>query len=202
MAKHFSENERQIIKKRLLSEGKELFEKYGVKKTSVDQIIEKVGIAKGSFYNFYSSKESMLFDLLMNIEMEIHKEEMNCLNKLIIEYEFPDAMRKIILKLLSIIENEPLLLMSKDPRLIQGIWSKISEEEKERSILQDENRVNDYINVANQAGYKLASSIKVFEASLKSFFFVYINQNMIGESCNEALELMIKAIFEKIFIKG
>ena len=77
MERHFSENEKQLIKKRLLVEGKDLFENCGIKKTSVDKIVEKVGIAKGSFYNFYASKESMVYDLIMNIEIKMHKDEMD-----------------------------------------------------------------------------------------------------------------------------
>lgn len=202
MARRFSETEKQTIKKKLLNEGKVLLEKYGVKKTSVDKIVEKVGIAKGSFYNFYPSKESMVFDIVMDIETEIHEEEMNNLHTFLAEYEFPEAMKHTVLKSLGFMQNEPLLLIVNDPQLIQEIWSKSSEQQKERSTRQNQNRVTDFIQAAKQKGYRLTVSATVFEASLMSFFLIYINQNMVGESGHEALELMIKATFGKIFVKG
>ncbi|MCR4672173.1 MAG: TetR/AcrR family transcriptional regulator [Lachnospiraceae bacterium] len=45
----------------------EMFEKYGVNKTNISDITYKVGIAKGSFYNFFASKGDLL--------MEIYSEE-------------------------------------------------------------------------------------------------------------------------------
>ncbi|SFH28916.1 transcriptional regulator, TetR family [Desulfotomaculum arcticum] len=202
MARHFSETEKQTIKKKLLHEGKVLLEKYGVKKTSVDKIVEKVGIAKGSFYNFYPSKESMVFDIVLDIETEIHKEEMNNLHTFLAEYEFPEAMKHTVLKSLGFMQNEPLLLIVNDPQLIQEIWSKSSEQQKERSTRRNQNRVTDFIQAAGQKGYSLTVPATVFEASLMSFFLIYINQNMVGESGHEALELMMKATFGKIFVKG
>ncbi|MEL7568592.1 MAG: TetR/AcrR family transcriptional regulator, partial [Dehalobacterium sp.] len=184
------------------NEGKELLEKYGVKKTNIDKIVEKAGIAKGSFYNFYSSKESMVFDIIMDIEIEIHQEEMNNLHTFLTEYEFPDAMKHTVLKSLSFMQNEPLLLIVNDLQLIHEIWSKISERDKERSVHHDQSRVADFIQVAEQKGYKLTVPVSVFQASLMSFFVIYINQSMVGESGREALELMIKATFDKIFIKS
>ncbi len=193
MARHFSETEKQAIKKNLLHEGKVLLEKFGVKKTSVDKIVEKVGIAKGSFYNFYTSKESLVFDIVLDIETEIHQEEMNNLHTFLTEYEFPEAMKHTVLKSLGFMQNEPLLLIVNDPQLIQEIWSKSGERQKERSTRQNQNRVTDFIQAAKQKGYRLTVPATVFEASLMSFFLIYINQNMVGESGHEALELMMKA---------
>jgi|GEM_PF-5041765 len=200
MSRHFTEDEKQMIRLRLLNGGKKLFEEYGVKKTSVDRIVEKVGIAKGSFYNFYPSKEAMVFDIIMDMEMELHKEEMGNLHTFLTEYEFPDAMRYTVLKSLDFMESKPLLLMVNDPPLVNEIWSKISEQDKERSVRQDQSRIADFIQEAEQKGYKLTTAESVFKASLMSFFSIYINQGMVGESAAEALELIMKATLDKLFI--
>ena len=44
----------------------------GMKKTSVDQLTKAVGIAKGSFYKFYESKEMLFFAVLENIHSELY----------------------------------------------------------------------------------------------------------------------------------
>ena len=43
----------------------------GMKKTSVEQLTKAVGIAKGSFYKFYESKEVLFFAVLESIHSEL-----------------------------------------------------------------------------------------------------------------------------------
>ena len=43
-----------------------------MKKTSVDQLTKAVGIAKGSFYKFYESKEMLFFAVLEGIHSELY----------------------------------------------------------------------------------------------------------------------------------
>lgn len=201
MAKHFTEEEKQLIKKGLLKEGKKLIETYGVKKTSVDKLVEKVNIAKGSFYSFFSSKESMVFELLMDIELKLHREEIAHLYKFLEEFEYPEALKQTIWKSIEFMKEEPLLLISSDPKLIHEIWSKIGEQERMRSVRQDQERIADFIDAANKMGYKLSVPQTVFRALLMSFFLIYINKKMLGESGADALELIIKSSFENIFVK-
>ena len=59
MPKAFSEHEKETIRTQMREKGKKLFEKHGLKKTSVDEVTEAVGISKGSFYLFYGSKEEL-----------------------------------------------------------------------------------------------------------------------------------------------
>ena len=44
-----------------------------MKKTSVDQLTKAVGIAKGSFYKFYESKEMAFFAVLESIHSELYR---------------------------------------------------------------------------------------------------------------------------------
>jgi AcrR family transcriptional regulator len=74
----FSENEKEQIRQCLLTKGKELFTQYGLAKTSIDDLVQACGIAKGSFYKFFSSKEE-LFYVILNSQEEIR-------NRLIVEH--------------------------------------------------------------------------------------------------------------------
>ena len=49
----FSENEKERISNKLLTEGERLFTIHGIKKVTIDDLTEAVGIAKASFYTFY-----------------------------------------------------------------------------------------------------------------------------------------------------
>lgn len=56
----FTDYETEQLRKALLKETRHCAVTLGMKKTSVEQLTKAVGIAKGSFYRFYESKE-MLF---------------------------------------------------------------------------------------------------------------------------------------------
>jgi len=68
MAKSFTEIEKDNIRKRLISECEINWSKYGYKKTNIDELCSKSGIAKGSFYTFFDSKEKLFFEVLNGIQ--------------------------------------------------------------------------------------------------------------------------------------
>ena len=68
MPKAFSEEERATIRAQLLEKGREMLAVYGVRKTSVDDLVNAVGISKGAFYLFFNSKEEMFFQVLQDFE--------------------------------------------------------------------------------------------------------------------------------------
>lgn len=73
MAKAFSEAEKRYIKQKLKSNAKECLKRYGIKKTSVDELTRLAAISKGAFYLFYPSKELLLFEVITEFHDEIQK---------------------------------------------------------------------------------------------------------------------------------
>jgi len=71
MATAFTDKEKEVIRKKLHKAAKECLQRYGVRKTTVDQMVEMVDISKGSFYNFYSSKEMLFFTVLEEYQINI-----------------------------------------------------------------------------------------------------------------------------------
>ena len=71
MPKAFAEHEKTIIRQQLHEKGQQLFALHGLKKTSVDDLVQAVGISKGAFYLFYASKEELLLEILEHIEVEL-----------------------------------------------------------------------------------------------------------------------------------
>ena len=65
----FTEYETEQLRKALLKETRRCAVTLGMKKTSVDQLTKAVGIAKGSFYKFYESKEMLFFAVLEGIHL-------------------------------------------------------------------------------------------------------------------------------------
>lgn len=71
MATAFTAEEKEEIKRKLHAVAKECLQRYGVKKTTVDQMAAMVDISKGSFYNFYSSKEMLFFTVLEEYQIDV-----------------------------------------------------------------------------------------------------------------------------------
>jgi len=71
MATAFTDTEKEFIEKKLKEVAYDCLLKYGVRKTTVDQIVQMTGIAKGSFYKFYDSKEILFFTVLEDYKNQL-----------------------------------------------------------------------------------------------------------------------------------
>ena len=63
MGKAFSEDEKEKIKENIMNTAIELFHNNGLKSLSISELTKRVGIAQGSFYNFWKDKDSLIIDL-------------------------------------------------------------------------------------------------------------------------------------------
>ena len=73
MPRAFTEEEWGRIRGRLLEAGRERFTRYGLRKTSVEELTRAVGISKGSFYRFFVSKEALYVELLARAMPEVEE---------------------------------------------------------------------------------------------------------------------------------
>ena len=71
MARSFTKQERENIKKNLQDACKQSWTQYGYKKTSVDELCKQGGISKGAFYLFFESKEALFCEVLCSVQEQI-----------------------------------------------------------------------------------------------------------------------------------
>jgi AcrR family transcriptional regulator len=67
----FSETDRQAIRRTLREKGRELFLRYGLRKTKVSELARAAGIAKGTFYHFFDSKEELCLEIFHHEEEDL-----------------------------------------------------------------------------------------------------------------------------------
>lgn len=67
----FSDVEKSKIHTQLRHEGAKRFIVHGIRKVTIDELTNAVGISKGSFYAFYSSKEHLYIDILMSWQQKM-----------------------------------------------------------------------------------------------------------------------------------
>jgi AcrR family transcriptional regulator len=68
------------IKARIYECGKELFSSQGYKDTNVSDITKKAGIAVGTFYNYYSSKDKLFMQIFLDENVKLKKNIMQSLD--------------------------------------------------------------------------------------------------------------------------
>lgn len=68
MPKIFSDQEREIIRMKLINAGMEELENKSYRNIAVDSLAAEVGIAKGTFYNFFPSKEAYFYAVMQFVK--------------------------------------------------------------------------------------------------------------------------------------
>ena len=66
MPRAFTVEEKRRIHRKLLDAGRACFTRYGLKKTTIEDLVKLAGIAKSSFYLFFESKEALYVELMMS----------------------------------------------------------------------------------------------------------------------------------------
>ena len=102
--------DREIRRQEIIAAAQRRFEKQGYTKTAVESIIQDVGIAKGTFYYYFRSKQDILRAIVENIILELEayfssivkSEELTVMQKL---YEMFAGCKKQELIQLSIMET-------------------------------------------------------------------------------------------------
>ena len=113
MPRAFTAVEKETIRDRLMEAGRACFVRYGLKKTTIEDLVKPAGIAKASFYLFFAHKEALYVEIMMD--------------------ELPAMMNRLI---------EGSFLATDDTRealvlLIKGIAHEIQTNEFSRIMLDD-----------------------------------------------------------------
>ena len=68
MPKIFSQEDRNVLYEKMISVGLELLERKRYKYISVEEVALEVGVEKGTFYNFFPSKEVFFYQIMQRIK--------------------------------------------------------------------------------------------------------------------------------------
>lgn len=190
MGKAFDENEKDIINKSLLEKGRELFLTYGLKKTSIDDIIKAVGIAKGSFYKFYPSKEELFFTLL---EMEdlAQKEFLSTIQALDFE-----TFRGFIKQSVHEGINNSIASVLFDQSEYALLVRKLPKERLEKHMGADDAFAREITEKLAAGGVILNQPPKIISSLFRAIALLSLNKEQIGENYPQVQDLLIDYTLE------
>jgi AcrR family transcriptional regulator len=100
MTRAFTEEEKAHIQQRLLALGRTLFLSLGLKKTSLEDLTQPLGIAKSTFYLFFESKEDLYLELLMQERTRLDQQVMAA------SFDTTADLREAIIRFMHVVIDE------------------------------------------------------------------------------------------------
>ena len=178
MPKAFSDQEKATIRRQLYEKGQQLFALYGLKKTSVDDLVQAVGISKGAFYLFYGSKEELLFDILEQIEAELQTSVLTFATSA--ETNARQTVRDLLTHFLVKSDAYPLLKNFRQEDFILLV-RKLPAEKVQHQVDRDEAFITNFQSKLAQEGITMQAPPAVVANLVKSLFFIGLHRDDLGE---------------------
>ena len=188
MAGGFTEKEREEIRKSLLNSGYELSTKIGLKKMTVAMIAKNTGVAVGTFYNFYASKEEFVIAMIRETEKGFEEKMISHFSKdgTITLKKFLEVFRENFRP-----ENNILLRMKLDD------WVWLKSHVKDSTYLNRTNDLEKYeFMFTKMKGIRRDAEPGVVINFIKSIYALYQNRDTLFE---ESLQTNVDLIFDSIY---
>lgn len=195
MSRGFNEHEKQVITNSLIEQGRILFSKTGFQKTSILEITKNVGIAQGTFYKFFHSKEELYFVIL---EMEEQKIREQFLNIEVCKEDHPKKTIKTILQeMIHTIETNPLIRELYIGSNMDEMLKRLSPELLEKHFMKDSNALLTLAEKWRSLGIHVKEDPTVIAGLLRSLFVLTLHEKEIGTSVyKETMNLFIDLIVD------
>ena len=195
MPKSFSEQEREYIRQRLKEEAAKCLAQYGVRRTTVDEIVKRVNIPKGTFYLFYKSKELLLFEVIQeqqkNVNLELYQAFSDIADMELSAEKLTDMIFEFYKK-----TEKMLVLKLSDAGEIELLKRKLPQEIVDEHLQNDTDMIEKMIAIFN---VKKEVDIKVISAAFHAIYYATLHKAEIGEEqYDKALQVLIYGIVTQI----
>jgi AcrR family transcriptional regulator len=195
MPKTFSESERTYIKERLMEEAKKSLTLYGIRKTTVDDLVKRVNIPKGTFYLFYDSKERLIFDVILQFNDETQQKLIAEVSTLKDDIDH-EKLTDIVFGLYKTLDDSFMPKLIADGEL-EFYMKRLPPELSQTHAEHDDLMVEELVSLLPDMKVEDA---KVFSAALRGIFLSLLHKQDIGEEVfDEALRVMIRGVVIQMF---
>ncbi|MFI6603370.1 TetR/AcrR family transcriptional regulator [Nonomuraea sp. NPDC050536] len=192
MAVAFSAEDRARIRGELVVTGEKLFATQGLKKTSLDELVAPSGIAKGSFYAFFESKEALYAEVMVARAPMLGERLTAALDR----PPGPDALAGIMRGMVELLGADPFYrrLMER-PDELEAVTRRVGPEEIARVTPHLVTPLMDYLAAGQRAGVFTADvPPQTLIGVLRTAGLLVINRDRFGEDYEQVLETTITAL--------
>ena len=195
MPKSYSEQERAYITKRLKEEAAACMGQFGIRRTTVDEIVKRVNIPKGTFYLFYPSKELLLFDVIQEQHELVNQKLYQALSGLAETDLSADTITDVIFEFYRLTEEMPVFRLM-DSGEIELLVRKLPQEVAEAHLREDTDTIRELLSLLPA---KKEVDTDVLSAAFHAIYYATLHKKEIGEAhYGQALRLLIHGVVTQI----
>ena len=188
MPKCYLDQEREYIRKRLKEEAAACMGQYGIRRTTVDEIVKRVNIPKGTFYLFYRSKELLLFDVIQEQHELVNQKLYQAVSDLAGTEISAEKITDMIFDFYKMTENM-LVLKQLDASEVELLVHKLPREVVEEHLQDDTDTIEKLFSLLP---VKKEVDIKVISAAFHAIYYATLHKKEIGEDqYDQALWMLI-----------
>lgn len=189
----FSEQKNQMIKKDLMDEAFSCAVTIGMRKTSVEQLTKAAGIAKGSFYKFFPSKELLFFTVLESIHAETYAVAERVLLESVELHPAERAGTIILAVCKHLSYTKAMIFIEKDA---EYLLRRIPVEIKAAHYHDDEVHIR---SILKASGLEPNGGVELAVAAIRGLILTVSHQGEIGELYPKVLETLVYGACKELF---
>lgn len=189
----FSEKEKEQIRERLFVEGERLFTAHGLKKVTIDELVNAVHIAKASFYVFYENKEYLYLDIVQSVQQQIFT-GLEELLKSSIGLPGRERVREVFASMYGLLAEHPVLARI-DSETAELVSRKVTKERMDVFAQQN----TDAVDLLCRHGVKLTCTPQVASLAFRALYCGWLSLQDNEAGVREAAsELLLNGVLERV----
>ena len=189
----FTERQNESIRSDLIREARRCGVTIGMRKTSVEQLTEAVGISKGTFYKFFDSKELLFFVVLE----DIHTECFAAARKSLLENAHLAAADRAAAAILAacrwLSETQAFVFIENDAEFL---LHRLPEEVKTAHYHDDETHIRALLE---ESGLQPRGGMALAAATVRGLILTVSHQEQIGALYPQVLETLVRGACRELF---
>lgn len=189
----FSEQKNQMIKKDLMDEAFSCAITIGMRKTSVEQLTKAAGIAKGSFYKFFPSKELLFFAVLESIHAETYAVAEQVLLESAELHPVERAGKIVLAVCKHLSDTKAMIFIENDA---EYLLRRIPVEIKAAHYHDDEVHIR---SILEASGLEPNGGVELAVAAIRGLILTVSHQEEIGELYPKVLETLVYGTCNELF---
>lgn len=181
----FTEKEREVIDRDLRKTGRALFVDRGWKKTGIDDLCRAAGIARGTFYQFYPSKDAFFLALLTEAERVVKADLLTALADPTLDGQA--TLRALLDQTLTVIDRHPVLRFAfADPEEPAPWLRSLDGPGLEALTREDDATADQVLALLAIKGIRVPLEAPAFAGLLRALVLLPLSRRVIGEAVFEA----------------
>jgi len=175
----FKESDKAAIREKLIVSGKSCFQRYGIRKTNVAELARAAGIAKGTFYHFFESKEDLCLAIFDREEDHMAKD----LEAILARSADPArTIADLIAFSLDFVRGDSLLVRLRESGEYELLARGVSPVKLAAHLSHDVGTAEKVIAALRAKGARIALSAEVLAGVLRAIIVLALQEKVIGET--------------------